>query len=153
MKLHLKAAAALIGAAAFLNAGVLHAQDTSAPANPSTPDSSSSDSSSSGDPSTDDIMAASIGCIATYDTILAQGKAGADTDKINDARAFAVEVYKEFSQETDDQVAADIKQADGLFPDMVAKGTTSLDEFRATCDAVFVDDGSSSSSSSAQPTI
>ena len=141
MKINFKAAASIIAALSLLGAGAVHAQTA-----PAAPDSSSSDS-SSGEPSTEDVLAASIGCIATYDLIIAQGKAGADTDKINAARAFAVSVYKEFSQQTDEQVAADIQQADTLFPDMLAKGTTTLDEFRATCDAVFVD----TASSSAQP--
>ncbi len=136
MKTYIKAAASLLAAAALLSGGALHAQDASS-------------SSSSGEPSTEDVLAASIGCIATYDMVLAKAPAGSDMSKVQNSRDFALQVYKEFSQESDEEVANDVQQADALFPDMVAKGTTSLEEFQATCDGVFQDDGTSSAAPAA----
>jgi len=111
----------------LLGAGSVHAQDASS-------------SAPSDAPSDEEILTAAIGCIATYDTVVAQGKAGNDAAKIRAARDFAVEVYKEYSKESDEEVAADIKYADEAMPGLLADGKTTLEEFRAVCDAVFVDE-------------
>ncbi|EGF89826.1 hypothetical protein ABI_42490 [Asticcacaulis biprosthecium C19] len=90
--------------------------------------------------SAEEVLTVSIGCIATYDTVVAQGKAGARAADIQKARGFAVEIYKEFSGESDEEVAADIQKAGELFPDMLKDSGTTLEDFQQTCDAIFLEE-------------
>lgn len=89
-------------------------------------------------PSTEDVLTAAIGCLATYDMVLAKG-ATAKTEKTKKARQSAYDLYKQYSGQTDEQAQADIKKADEIFPGMVAQGPTKLEEFEATCDSAFMD--------------
>ncbi|ESQ74643.1 hypothetical protein [Asticcacaulis sp. AC402] len=116
--------AAAVLFAAF--AGSVHAQDAAPPAEDGL--------------TTEDVLTVSIGCIATYDTLIAQGKAGARAAEIQKARAFAVSVYKEFSGETDEEVASDIAMADQAFPEMLKDSTITVESFQETCDAIFFDE-------------
>jgi hypothetical protein len=88
-------------------------------------------------PSTEDILTASIGCLATYDLVLSKGVT-AKTEKTKAARQAAYNLYKQYSGKSDEDVAADVKKADEIFPGMVAQGTTKLEEFERTCDNAFM---------------
>lgn len=88
-------------------------------------------------PSTEDILTASIGCLATYDLVLSKGVT-AKTEKTKAARQAAYNLYKQYSGKSDEDVAADVKKADEIFPGMVAQGTTKLEEFETTCDNAFM---------------
>ncbi|HVZ30081.1 MAG TPA: hypothetical protein VG839_06775 [Asticcacaulis sp.] len=89
-------------------------------------------------PSTEDILTASIGCLATYDMVLAKGVTP-KTEKTKAARQMAYNLYKQYSGKSDADVQADVKRADEIFPGMVAQGPTKLEEFEATCDNAFMD--------------
>ncbi len=89
-------------------------------------------------PSTEDVLTAAIGCLATYDMVLAKGTTP-KTEKTKKARQAAYDLYKQYSGQTDEQVQSDVKKADEIFPGMVAQGTTKLEEFETTCDAAFMD--------------
>ena len=133
----LKAAAVAVSVLALLAVAPVQAQNTAA---------QSSSSSSDGSPSQEDLenaLTMSIGCIATYDMILAKG-AGAKTAKITTARDFARQMYTVISGETDQQVADDIKVADPKLADALSKDGTSAAQLETTCDSLFMDDGSSS---------
>lgn len=88
----------------------------------------------------EDVLTVAIGCIATYDTVVAQGKAGGDAASIATARKMAVDVYKEFSGESDEEVASDIAESAKIFPEMLKTADVTLEEFRETCDAIFTDE-------------
>ncbi len=88
----------------------------------------------------EDILTVSIGCTATYDIVLAQGKGGDRVEDIKKARAFALSVYKEFSGESDEQLAQTVQSADEVFPEMLKESGATLEEFQETCDAIFVEE-------------
>ncbi len=87
------------------------------------------------EPSGDDIITAAIGCAATYDYLLA--KTPGDS-KMREARDFAISVYKQYSSESDAEVAKDVVEADRLLVEMVNKGELTIAEVQPTCDAVFM---------------
>ncbi len=97
--------------------------------------SSSSDSSA---PSDDDIMTVAIGCVATYDILLA--KAPDDkTEARKTARDAARQVYMAYSGEKDDAVDADIKLADQMLADDLTKNGGKAEDYAGLCDSVFID--------------
>ncbi len=102
---------------------------------------SSSSSASSDD--TQSALAMTIGCIATYDTILAKG-AGDKAAKMTEARGMAKEMYAYISNEADDQVEKDIKLADQMLPDILKEQGTTAEDLQSVCDTLFLDSGSSS---------
>lgn len=92
------------------------------------------------DDDTDAVMTAAIGCVATYDLVLARGLAGQQVAAVQQARAQAREVYKEAAQLDDDQVDADIAQADAKLPDLLDDGNVTLQKYRHICDQLLSDD-------------
>jgi hypothetical protein len=88
--------------------------------------------------SNEDAIAASIGCLATYDLVLSKGVTP-KTEKTKAARQAAYELYKQFTGKSDADAQADVKKADEIFPGMIAQGTTKLEEFEAVCDGAFMD--------------
>ncbi|MGN6422514.1 MAG: hypothetical protein ACTHLA_04295 [Asticcacaulis sp.] len=92
------------------------------------------------DDDTDAVMTAAIGCVATYDLVLARGLAGQQVADVQQARAQAREVYKEAAQLDDDQVDADIAQADAKLPDLLDDGNVTLQKYRHICDQLLSDD-------------
>lgn len=91
------------------------------------------------DASDDDILSAAIGCVATYDTIMAQSVT-TRTAKVRAARQAAYEAYRDYSGETDAQILKDILKADAAFPSVLAQGDTDLEDYVASCDDAFSDD-------------
>ncbi|HWU50960.1 MAG TPA: hypothetical protein VN042_13840 [Asticcacaulis sp.] len=92
------------------------------------------------DDDTDAVMTAAIGCVATYDLVLARGLAGQQVAAVQQARAQAREVYKQAAQLDDDQVDADIAQADARLPDLLDDGNVTLQKYRHICDQLLSDD-------------
>lgn len=92
------------------------------------------------DDDTDAVMTAAIGCVATYDLVLARGLAGQQVADVQQARAQAREVYKDAAQLDDDQVDADIAQADAKLPDLLDDGNVTLQKYRHICDQLLSDD-------------
>ena len=87
------------------------------------------------EPSSDDIITAAIGCAATYDYLLATTPGDS---KMQAARDYAISVYKQYSSESDADVAKDVVEADRLLAEMVTKGELTIAEVRPTCDSVFM---------------
>lgn len=92
------------------------------------------------DDDTDAVMTAAIGCVATYDLVLARGLAGQQVADVQQALAQAREVYKDAAQLDDDQVDADIAQADAKLPDLLDDGNVTLQKYRHICDQLLSDD-------------
>lgn len=80
------------------------------------------------------IMSTAIGCVATYDLVLARGLAGSHIADIQKARAQAREIYKQASGLDDDDTDADIAEADAHFPALLKDGNASLQRYRHACD-------------------
>jgi hypothetical protein len=92
------------------------------------------------DDDSDAVMTAAIGCVATYDLVLARGLAGQQVAAVQQARAQAREVYKQAAGLDDDQVDADIAQADARLPDLLDDGNVTLQKYRHICDQLLSDD-------------
>ena len=89
-------------------------------------------------PADEDVITAAIGCIATYDMVLAKG-AGLKAGAIRTARESAVEVYKEYSGLSDEDISAAIAKADQLFPSIVAHSQSTLADYEQSCNDAFMD--------------
>ncbi len=123
-----KAGAALVAVTATMAVAPVQAQTAGA-------SSSSSDSSSVSD---EDIMTVSIGCIATYDILLAKGQDD-KTAARTAARDAARKIYMAYSGEKDEDVDADIKLADQMLADDIAKNNGKPEDYAGLCDSVFID--------------
>ncbi|HEX7799325.1 MAG TPA: hypothetical protein VF402_03185 [Asticcacaulis sp.] len=88
----------------------------------------------------DAVMAAAIGCVATYDLVLARGLAGSHVAAVQKSRAQAREIYKEAAGLDDDAADADIAQADARLPSLLEDGNASLQKYRHICDEMLSDD-------------
>lgn len=125
----LKAGAALVAVTAMMAVAPVQAQTAGA---------SSSSSSDSSGVSDEDILTISIGCIATYDLLLAK-PADDKTAARTEARAAARKVYMAYSGEKDEDVDADIKLADQMLTDDITKNNGNASDYAGLCDSVFID--------------
>ncbi|MGZ3298654.1 MAG: hypothetical protein ACXU8O_06545 [Asticcacaulis sp.] len=89
-------------------------------------------------------LAQAIGCVAAYDTILSQVHDGKVRNRklpaIQAARAAALDFFRDGSEMSDAEVAAEIAQADSLFPSVLRDSHESLADYKADCDAAFAPD-------------
>lgn len=100
------------------------------------------DDSGGGDDAGDNsaVQATAIGCVATYDLVLARGLAGTHIAAVQKARTEAREVYKQAAGLDDDKVDDDIAQADSHMPAFLVHGNASLEQYRHICDALLSGD-------------
>ena len=84
-------------------------------------------------------LAQDIGCVATYDVILANahGHKIAALPSIQKSRDVALNAFREDSDLPDDQVRAEIAQAEQALPQMLQETHQSLADYKAVCDATF----------------
>ncbi len=84
-------------------------------------------------------LAQDIGCVATYDVILAAGKGRIKAqESIRHARDVALDAFREDSDLSEAEVRADVVQADRMLPQLLKQANQSLAEFKAGCDAAFM---------------
>ncbi len=84
-------------------------------------------------------LAQDIGCVATYDVILAnaRGHKISALPSIQKARDLALNAFREDSDLPDEQVRAEITQAEQALPQMLQETHQSLADYKAVCDATF----------------
>jgi hypothetical protein len=92
------------------------------------------------DDDTDAVMTAAIGCVATYDLVLARGLAGHQVAQVQKARAQARDIYKQASGLDDADADSDIAQADARLPDLLDNGNATLLKYRHICDQMLSED-------------
>jgi hypothetical protein len=84
-------------------------------------------------------LAQDIGCVATYDVILAagQGKIKAQ-ETLRHARDAALEAFRQDSDLPEADVRADVAQAARMLPNVLKESHQSLADYKAGCDAAFM---------------
>ena len=80
-----------------------------------------------------------IGCVATYDVILAAGKGRIKAEEsLRHARDAALDAFRTDSDLPEADVRAAVAQADQALPDLLRQVNQSLAEYKAACDAAFM---------------
>ena len=80
-----------------------------------------------------------IGCVATYDVILAAGKGRIKAEEsLRHARDAALDAFRTDSDLPEADVRAAVAQADQALPDLLKQANQNLAEYKAACDAAFM---------------
>ncbi len=80
-----------------------------------------------------------IGCVATYDVILAVGKGRIKAEEsLRHARDAALDAFRTDSDLPEADVRAAVAQADRALPELLKQVNQSLAEYKAACDAAFM---------------
>jgi hypothetical protein len=84
-------------------------------------------------------LAQDIGCVATYDVILAAGKGRIKAEEsLRRARDAALEAFRQDSDLPEPQVRDDVVQADRMLSSMLQDTHQTLAQYKASCDAAFM---------------
>ncbi len=84
-------------------------------------------------------VTADIGCVATYDVILAAGKGRIKAqESLRHAREAALDAFRTDSDLPEADVRAAVAQADQALPDLLKQANESLAEYKAACDEAFM---------------
>jgi len=84
-------------------------------------------------------LAQDIGCVATYDVILATGKGKIKAqESLRRARDAALDAFRQDSDLSEAEVRDDVAQADRMLPDMLRQTHQTLAQYKADCDAAFM---------------
>lgn len=87
--------------------------------------------------SADALLDATLGCIAAYDAVLARDSRD---QPAAESRRTALGLYADLSGESDEDITADIRQADASLPQWLAEDGDTLDDMRAGCDDAFMEE-------------
>ena len=80
-----------------------------------------------------------IGCVATYDVILAAGKGRIKAqESLRHARDAALDAFRTDSDLPEAYVRAAVAQADQALPELLRQANESLAEYKAACDDAFM---------------
>ncbi len=80
-----------------------------------------------------------IGCVATYDVILAAGKGKIKAqESLRHAREAALDAFRADSDLPEAQVREMVAQADQSLPDLLKEAHQSLADYKAACDDAFM---------------
>jgi len=80
-----------------------------------------------------------IGCVATYDVILAAGKGRIKAEEsLRHARDAALDAFRTDSDLPEADVRAAVAQADQALPGLLKQANQNLAEYKAACDAAFM---------------
>jgi hypothetical protein len=122
----LKTAGVLAAAMMCLSAPVVHAAQTD-------------DGDDDGDASPSQQLTEDIGCVATYDVILAAGHGRIKAEEsLRHARDAALDAFRTDSDLPEIQVRAAVAEADRALPDLLKQANESLADYKAACDAAFM---------------
>ncbi len=84
-------------------------------------------------------LAQDIGCVATYDVILAAGKGKIKAEEsLRHARDTALDAFRTDSDLPEAQIRDDIARAAQMLPDMLKSSHETLADYKAECDAAFM---------------
>ena len=93
----------------------------------------------SSDDDTAQQVTADIGCVATYDVILAAGKGRIKAEEsLRRARDAALDAFRTDSDLPEADVRAAVAQADQALPGLLKQANQNLAEYKAACDAAFM---------------
>jgi nicotinic acid phosphoribosyltransferase len=84
-------------------------------------------------------LAEDVGCVATYDVILAAGHGKIKAEEsLRHARDAALNAFRQDSDLPETQVREAVAQADRALPDLLRQAHQSLAEYKTACDAAFM---------------
>lgn len=84
-------------------------------------------------------LAEDIGCVATYDIILAAGHGKIKAEEsLRHARDAALNAFRLDGDLSETQVRDAVAQADQTLPDLLKRAHQSLGTYKAACDAAFM---------------
>jgi len=91
------------------------------------------------DDSTSQQLTEDIGCVATYDVILAAGKGKIKAEEsLRHAREAALDAFRTDSDLSETEVRAAVAQADQSLPELLKAVHQSLKDYKAACDDAFM---------------